>query len=103
MPRTVGIRFPPSFRRNYPQFFIEHLSAVEDVVLDPMLGSGTTLVEAMRLRRRVIGCDIDPLARMLAAAKLTPIQAVKTLQTDIELSTRKKQWPCAGISARCPR
>ena len=77
MPRMVGIRSPPSFRRNYPQFFIEHLSDVEDVVFDPMLGSGTTLVEAMRLGRRVIGCDIDPLARMIAAAKLTPMKAAK--------------------------
>ena len=73
--------FPAKFPPQLPQFFIKHLSGVEDVVLDPMFGSGTTLVEANRLGRRVIGCDIDPLARMIAAAKLTPIQAVKTLQT----------------------
>lgn len=73
--------FPAKFPPQLPQFFIEHLSGVEDVVLDPMFGSGTTLVEANRLGRRVIGCDIDPLAQMIAAAKLTPIEAVKTLQT----------------------
>ena len=71
--------FPAKFPPQLPQFFIEHLSDVEDVVFDPMLGSGTTLVEAMRLGRRVIGCDIDPLARMIAA-KLTPMKAAKTLQ-----------------------
>ena len=69
-------KFPPQL----PQFFIECLSDPNEVVFDPMLGSGTTLVEAARLRRRVIGCDIDPLARMIASAKLTPVDPVSVLQ-----------------------
>ena len=83
--------FPAKFPPQLPQFFIEHLSDVEDVVLDPMLGSGTTLVEAMRLGRRVIGCDIDPLARMIAATKLAPIEAVKTLQTGYRIIAAAKR------------
>ena len=70
-------KFPPQL----PQFFIERLSDPCDVVFDPMLGSGTTLVEAVRLRRRAVGCDIDPLARMIAAAKLTPVDPISVLQT----------------------
>ena len=86
--------FPAKFPPQLPQFFIEHLSDVEDVVLDPMLGSGTTLVEAMRLGRRVVGCDIDPLARMIAAAKLAPIEAVKTLQTGYRIidAAKRDYW-----------
>lgn len=86
--------FPAKFPPQLPQFFIEHLSDVEDVVLDPMLGSGTTLVEAMRLGRRVIGCDIDPLARMIAATKLAPIEAVKTLQTGYRIidAAKRDYW-----------
>ena len=86
--------FPAKFPPQLPQFFIEHLSDAEDVVLDPMLGSGTTLVEAMRLGRRVIGCDIDPLARMIAAAKLAPIEAVKTLQTGYRIidAAKRDYW-----------
>ena len=34
----------------------------EAVVLDPFMGSGTTLLEAARLGARVIGCDINPVA-----------------------------------------
>ncbi|HYH65427.1 MAG TPA: DNA methyltransferase [Urbifossiella sp.] len=30
------------------------------VVLDPFLGSGTTVAEAVRLGRRGIGCDLNP-------------------------------------------
>ena len=86
--------FPAKFPPQLPQFFIERLSDAEDVVLDPMLGSGTTLVEAMRLGRRVIGCDIDPLARMIAAAKLAPIEAVKTLQTGYRIidAAKRAYW-----------
>ena len=49
-------------------------------VLDPMMGGGTTLHEAIRLGANVIGADIDPIpivqARAaLAQAKLTGLQA----------------------------
>ena len=73
--------FPAKFPPQLPEFLIEQLSGPDDVVLDPMLGSGTTLVEAVRLGRRAVGCDIDPLARMIAAAKLTPIDPSAALQT----------------------
>ena len=71
--------FPAKFPPQLPQFFIERLSERGQTVLDPMSGSGTTLVEAQRLGRRGIGCDIDPLARMIAAAKLTPVGPVDAL------------------------
>ena len=72
--------FPAKFPPQLPAFLIERLSDPGDVVLDPMAGSGTTLVEAVRLGRRAIGCDIDPLARMIATAKLTPVDPSEALR-----------------------
>lgn len=72
--------FPAKFPPQLPHFFIEHLSEPGQTVLDPMLGSGTTLVEAQRLGRHAIGCDIDPLARLIAAAKLNPVPPIDGLQ-----------------------
>ena len=71
--------FPAKFPPQLPRFFIEALSEPGETVLDPMLGSGTTLVEAQLLGRRAVGCDIDPLARMIAAAKLTPVDPIHAL------------------------
>ncbi len=71
--------FPAKFPPQLPEFMIRHLSDPGDLVFDPMVGSGTTLVEAVRLGRRAVGCDIDPLARMITAAKLTPIDPFAVL------------------------
>lgn len=43
------------------------------VVLDPMMGGGTTLHEAIRLGANVIGADIDPIPVVQARAALTQV------------------------------
>lgn len=43
------------------------------IVLDPMMGGGTTLHEAIRLGANVIGCDIDPIPILQARATLTEV------------------------------
>jgi putative DNA methylase len=43
------------------------------VILDPMMGGGTTLHEAVRLGARVIGFDLDPIPVLQAKASLTEI------------------------------
>lgn len=50
------------------------------IVLDPMMGGGTTLHEAIRLGANVIGADIDPIPILQARASLTQIP-LKELQT----------------------
>src|SRR4051812_21202498 len=52
---------------------ITQFTGAGDVVLDPMVGSGTAMVESCLLGRRAWGADIDPLARLIAKAKATPV------------------------------
>lgn len=58
-------KFPPQI----PHLFIDQLTESGDSVLDPMAGSGTTIVEALILRREAFGFDIDPLAIRLCTVK----------------------------------
>ncbi len=58
--------FPAKFPPQLPRRFIQALTQPGDSVLDPMMGSGTTVLEAYLAQRTAIGFDIDPLARLLA-------------------------------------
>lgn len=62
---SFAAKFPPQL----PRVFIRGLTSPGDIILDPMMGSGTTLVEALLEGRRGIGIDIDPLALRLGHAK----------------------------------
>jgi DNA modification methylase len=48
--------FPPSL----PNWFIRLFTIAGDTVLDPFMGSGTTVREAVKLGREAIGIDVVP-------------------------------------------
>lgn len=83
--------FPAKFPPQLPAFFIEALTAEGDVVFDPMHGSGTTLVEAQRLARYPVGCDIDPLARLITSAKLAPLPGSEAMGVGRGIAERAAQ------------
>src|SRR5207253_1741188 len=66
------ISYRACFKPQLPRFFIERLTRPNDVVYDPFLGRGTTMIEAALLGRRVGGCDINPLSSILTAPRLRP-------------------------------
>jgi SAM-dependent methyltransferase len=66
------ISYRACFKPQLPRFFIERLTAPNDLVYDPFLGRGTTTIEAALLTRRVAGCDINPLSSILTAPRLQP-------------------------------
>lgn len=83
--------FPAKFPPQLPQLFIENLTEKGDVVLDPMIGSGTTVLEAYACGRAAIGFDIDPLARLLTKAKVTQLSLEEVFAARQEvLSTATK-------------
>lgn len=55
---------------NVVSALIQDFSEEDDVVYDPMFGSGTTLIEASKLRRRAIGTDINPVAHNICSISL---------------------------------
>ena len=64
----------PAYRGNWapqiPRNLILKYTQEGDLVLDPMVGGGTTLIEAKLLNRDAIGADINPQAVKLAKEAL---------------------------------
>jgi DNA modification methylase len=50
---------------------ISRLTFENQVVIDPMMGSGTTGIAALKLKRKFIGIEMDPQRFEIAKANLT--------------------------------
>ena len=66
-------KYPARFSPTFAGIAIEQLTAPGDVVLDPFMGGGTTVVEARSRGRLAIGTDTSSLALFLARVKTTPL------------------------------
>jgi DNA modification methylase len=55
---------------NIAQIIIEYMTKEGEIVLDPFLGSGVTIVEALRLKRKAVGVDINPYSILITQASL---------------------------------
>jgi len=53
-----------------------------DVLFDPYCGSGTTLLEGMLAGMNAVGTDLNPLARLIARVKTTPVN-IRVLDAEI--------------------
>jgi hypothetical protein len=72
-------RYPARFSPKFARAVIECFTSPGDVVFDPFMGSGTTLVEARALARHGIGTDISSLAAFIAKVKTTPLTGADTV------------------------
>src|SRR2546428_477795 len=70
---AFAAKFPPQL----PRIFIEGLTEKRETVLDPMMGSGTAIVEAFLCGRRAVGFDIDPLSLMICRVKTHPVDLLQ--------------------------
>lgn len=66
------ISYRACFKPQLPRFFIERLTKRGDLVYDPFMGRGTTLVETGLMGRVPCGCDINPLSIVLTEPRLHP-------------------------------
>jgi hypothetical protein len=81
------ISYRACFKPQLPRFFIERLTKPGQLVYDPFLGRGTTMIEAALLGRQVIGCDVNPLSRILCEPRLTPPSL-----TEVRAALEKVAW-----------
>lgn len=78
----------------WAQFYKTH-DLIGKVVLDPFMGSGTTLGEAVKLGAKAIGCDINPVSTFLVRQAFTSVSEVelhaafKRLEHDVASEIRR--------------
>src|SRR5687768_8659846 len=82
------VSYRACFKPQLPRFFIDRFTKPGDVVYDPFMGRGTTVIEAALAGRTPAGCDINPLSAMLAQPRLSPPTADDVAQrlAEIDLS-----------------
>jgi len=66
------ISYRACFKPQLPRFFIERLTRPGDMVYDPFMGRGTTVLESALMGRNAAGCDINPLSVAAVRPRLSP-------------------------------
>jgi len=87
-------RYPAKFIPQLAARLIKEYSKEGELVVDPFMGSGTTLVEAKILKRPSVGVDINPVAYWVTLAKVQAIEperlrrAIEHLHNELLTSTQ---------------
>lgn len=85
---SYSAKFPPQL----PKWAMEAFTQKGDKVFDPFAGSGTTLVEARLLGRNSYGTEIDPLSRLIAKVKSTPVDPLLLYSVSEQLMVTIAEW-----------
>ncbi|MCU0443265.1 MAG: site-specific DNA-methyltransferase [Microscillaceae bacterium] len=83
--------FPAKYPAELPALFIKNLTKKNQIVLDPMAGSCTTLIESAFLERISYGFDIDPLSLLLVKAKLSNFEVLEAKKIGINVLENAKK------------
>jgi hypothetical protein len=86
------VSYRACFKPQLPRFFIERLTEPGEVVFDPFMGRGTTVLEAGLLGRVPAGCDVNPLSVILVKPRLRPpaLQQIEKRLREIDFSHATK-------------
>jgi hypothetical protein len=82
------VSYRACFKPQLPRFFIERLTQPGDVVYDPFMGRGTTLLESALMGRVPMGCDVNPLSDVLLRPRLQPPTTAEVARRLREINRR---------------
>ncbi len=113
---THGLHpYPAKYIPQIPNALIQEFSTVGETVGDIFCGSGTTLVEALLLKRNAVGLDANPLACLISEAKTTRFadgdkdtllalaQRAIDLASTIPTDDQPTLFPTAKFTSKAPR
>jgi hypothetical protein len=80
---------------------VSHYSLPYEIVLDPFCGGGVTVVESLKMKRKAIGVDLNPLATYVTLMEAKPIDLDIFKREFRELSKRAKSRITRLYSTKC--
>ena len=77
---------------NVVNYYISHYTKPNDIILEPFMGSGVTVIEALKLNRRIIGVDLNPMSKFIVDNSISKIDYNELENTfrRIETNLREK-------------
>lgn len=81
--------------------WIEHYSHDGDIILDPFCGSGVAPIEALKLGRKAMGIDINPMAIFISRMTAKPIDLKKFRKTFEHLKNGVKDKILSLYETKC--
>ena len=82
---------------------ISHYSREGDIVLDPFCGGGVTVVESLKLGRKAIGVDANPLATYVTEMECKPL-SLRPFQQALLVLTQKLESEISRLyKTKCAR
>lgn len=83
--------------------YIKYYTREGDIVFDPFSGSGVTAIEAIKIGRKAIATDIDPLSAFLTRETIISIDLEKFKQVFNEIEKTIKHDIYELYKTRCPK
>ena len=94
------------FARKPPNVVAEYISAYSrqgEIVLDPFCGSGVSPIEALRLGRKAIAIDLDPVAIFLTRLTCQPVDLADLQQAFDDIKEKAKGEINKLYLTKCPK
>jgi 16S rRNA G966 N2-methylase RsmD len=82
--------------------YIKRYSKDGDIVLDPFVGSGVTAIEALKLNRKAVAVDLDPMAIFITRLTARPYDALEIKRTFNTIQKRIKNKIEDLYTTSCP-
>ncbi|MBI4548650.1 MAG: hypothetical protein HY707_11760 [Ignavibacteriae bacterium] len=87
---------------NVFEHLILHYTEPGDIILDPFCGGGVTVIEGLKLRRKVIGVDLNPLATFITKMEVTLLNLDAFQKAFREVETEARDKALKLYTTTCP-
>lgn len=83
-------------------FYTHDIDLEGKAVLDPFMGGGTTIVEALRMNANVVGKDLNPVAWFTVKNEIQPVESEKLQEKFDDLKEEVSEDIKKEFSTECP-